>query len=119
MRRSAKVTGYLENLDRSGLSVDIEELLVEFKWDSQTKLEHLEADVKKELSRVESSNLVINQDGGNDKIDQLSGILNDAIKECENMDALLTLYAVELTVCALLVLFHCCADVCDRVLPMI
>lgn len=78
------------------MSVDIEDLLQEFNWDAQGRIDQLKADVRKELSRVESSNVVVNV-GGDDRIDQLSVLLDQAIKECEEMDGLLTLYAVELT----------------------
>lgn len=96
-RRSGKTSVYLEGLDKSGLSVDIDELLLEFNWDGQRKIDQLRADVKKELSRVESSNVVVNVEG-DDRVEQLSILLDKAIKECEDMDGLLTLYAVELTV---------------------
>jgi len=79
------------------MTVDIEELLQEFNWDAKGKIDQLKADVRKELSRVESNNVIINVDG-DDRIEQLSVLLDQAIKECEEMDGLLTLYAVELTV---------------------
>ncbi|KAI5777491.1 exocyst complex component Sec3-domain-containing protein [Geopyxis carbonaria] len=95
-RRSIKPSMYLEGLDKSKMTVDIEELLQEFSWDGQRKVDELTVDVKKELSRVESSNVVINIDD-DDRVEQLSELLDQAIKECEEMDGLLTLYAVELT----------------------
>lgn len=95
-RRSNK-SSYLQGIDKSGMTVDIEELLQEFNWDAKGKIDQLKADVRKELSRVESNNVIINVDG-DDRIEQLSVLLDQAIKECEEMDGLLTLYAVELTV---------------------
>lgn len=77
--------------------MDIDSLLQEFNWDGNKKLEDLKKDVKKELGRVESSNVVINLDH-DDRVEQLSELLDHAITECEEMDGLLTLYAVELTV---------------------
>jgi hypothetical protein len=96
-RRTTRTSTYLEGLDKSGLSVDIDELLQEFSWDGQQKIDQLQADVKKELSRVESSNVVVSVDG-DDRIGHLSALLDKAIQECEEMDGLLTLYAVELSV---------------------
>jgi len=95
-RRSTKPS-YLHGIDKSGMTVDIEELLQEFNWDAKGKIDQLKADVRKELSRVESNNVIINVDG-DDRVEQLSVLLDQAIKECEEMDGLLTLYAVELTV---------------------
>ena len=98
-RKRSLTSSYLQGLDRSSLTVDIDELLAEFKWDGKKKLDELKMDVKKELGRVESSNVVINLDH-DDRVEQLAELLDQAIKECEEMDGLLTLYAVELTVCA-------------------
>jgi hypothetical protein len=96
-RRSSAKTSYLDGIDKTGMSVDIEELLQEFNWDAHGKIDQLKSDVRKELSRVESSNVVAGVDG-DDRVEQLAALLDEAIKECEEMDGLLTLYAVELTV---------------------
>ncbi|CCX14306.1 exocyst complex component Sec3-domain-containing protein [Pyronema domesticum] len=95
-RQSMKSSTYLDGLDRSKLSMDIDALLQEFHWNGQNKLDVLQADVRKELARVESSNVVVSMDD-DDRINQLSELLDKAIQECEEMDGLLTLYAVELS----------------------
>lgn len=96
-RRSTKASKYLDGFDRSQLSLDIDDMLEEFNWDSTGKIDLLQADVKKELSRVESRNVVVSVDG-DQRIEYLSELLDRAIQECEDMDGLLTLYAVELSV---------------------
>ncbi|CCX33919.1 Similar to hypothetical protein [Tuber melanosporum Mel28]; acc. no. XP_002836603 [Pyronema omphalodes CBS 100304] len=48
------------------------------------------------MARVESSNVVVSMDD-DDRINQLSELLDKAIQECEEIDGLLTLYAVELS----------------------
>lgn len=96
-RKSAK-SSYLDDVDTSRVTVDLEELLHEFNWDGRGKVDELEASIKKEIATVESSNIIIHSDGDM-RVDDLSVLLDKAIKECEEMDALLTLYAVELTVC--------------------
>ncbi|KAL7269834.1 hypothetical protein RUND412_007483 [Rhizina undulata] len=95
-KRKSNKSSLLEDLDTSNVAVDIEELLKEFNWDGRGKIEVLEADIKKELANVESRNVIINNQG-DDRIEELSVLLDKAIKECEEMDGLLTLYAVELT----------------------
>lgn len=96
-RRSTKASKYLDGFDKSQLSLDIDDMLEEFNWDSAGKVDLLQADVKKELSRVESRNVVVSVDG-DQRIEFLSELLDRAIQECEDMDGLLTLYAVELSV---------------------
>lgn len=96
----------LDGLDTSVLSVNLEAVLEELKWDGRDKVETLEASLKNELSQVESSNVIIGTDEDN-RVHELSGLLDDAIQGCEEIDSLLTLYAVELSVglTRLLVLF--------------
>lgn len=100
-RKSAK-SSYLDDVDTSRVTVDLEELLHEFNWDGRGKVDELEANIKKEIATVESTNIIIHSDGDL-RVDDLSALLDKAIKECEEMDALLTLYAVELTVCCVFI----------------
>lgn len=95
--RERKKSVYLQKINKTGLSVDLEELLDEFNWNAEKSLDQLYAEVKAELGRVESSNVVVNLDR-DDRVDQLASILDEGIKECELMDGLLTLYSVELSV---------------------
>lgn len=94
--QQCNISTYLEDLDKSSLSLDLNTLLQEFGWDWHKKVDELQLDVKKELARVESSNVTINVDGDG-RVEQLSALLDKAVEECEAMDGLLTLYAVELT----------------------
>jgi len=85
----------LDDLDTSYLSFQIDQVLKEFNWDWCGKVENLEADVRKELAVVEAKNVLINP-GGDERLDELSKMFDDAIEQCEALDGLLTLYAVEL-----------------------
>src|SRR5690606_19833847 len=49
-----------------------------------------------ELVAVEAKNVLINP-GGDERLEELSQMFDQAIAECEKLDGLLTLYAVELT----------------------
>lgn len=102
-KRKSNKSSYLDDVDTSRVTVDLEELLHEFNWDGRGKVDDLETNIKKEIATVESSNIIIHSDGDM-RVDDLSTLLDKAIKECEEMDALLTLYAVELTVCCVLIL---------------
>ncbi|TGZ82072.1 hypothetical protein EX30DRAFT_214145 [Ascodesmis nigricans] len=95
-KQGKKTSSILEKINKTGLSIDLEAMLDEFQWDANKSLDQLQADVKKELSQVESNNVIVNLDHDG-RVDQLSSMLDKAIKECEEMDALLTLYAVELS----------------------
>ena len=95
-RRSVRST-YLDDVDTSRVTVDIEELLREFDWDPQGKVDALEMKIRKEIAEVEAKDVIVNTDG-DPRVEELSNLLDKAIQECDEMDALLTLYAVELTV---------------------
>jgi len=104
-RSTAAVTArnkYTASVDLTNLNVDIEAMLEEFEWDGRKKrIDALEADVKKELAKVESGNIWLNEDedktAGEERVQELSRLLDRAVKDCEELDGLLTLYAVELT----------------------
>lgn len=95
-RRSVR-SSYLDDVDTSRVTVDIEELLREFDWDPQGKVDVLEMKIRKEIAEVEAKDVIVNTDG-DPRVEELSNLLDKAIQECDEMDALLTLYAVELTV---------------------
>lgn len=86
----------LDDLDTSQLSFHVDHILNEFSWDWRGKVENLEADIRKELATVEAKNVLINP-GGDERLGELSKLFDDAIEQCEALDGLLTLYAVELT----------------------
>ncbi|KAI5809017.1 exocyst complex component Sec3-domain-containing protein [Peziza echinospora] len=95
-RKESGTDSVLDELDTSQLSFQIDEVLKEFNWDWRGKVENLEADIKKELATVEAKNVLINP-GGDERLEELSRLFDQAIEECEGLDGLLTLYAVELT----------------------
>ncbi|KAG0633645.1 exocyst complex component Sec3-domain-containing protein [Tuber brumale] len=94
-RKSVK-SSYLDDVDTSRVTVDIEDLLREFDWDPQGKVDVLETKIRREIAEVEAKDVIVNTDG-DPRIEELSGLLDKAILECDEMDSLLTLYAVELT----------------------
>ncbi|CAZ80794.1 unnamed protein product [Tuber melanosporum] len=94
-RKSVK-SSYLNDVDTSRVTVDIEDLLREFNWDPQGKVDALETKIRKDIAEVEAKDVIVNTDGDS-RIEELSSLLDKAIQECDEMDSLLTLYAVELT----------------------
>lgn len=91
---------FLDNFDTSTLDVDISAALKEFNWDGGGRVDALEDKIKTALEDVESKNVIVSTDEGENfrKVKELEHYLDDAIRECEQLDGLLTLYAVELTV---------------------
>ena len=86
----------LDDLDTSQMSLHVDQILNDFSWDWRGRVENLEVDIRKELATVEAKNVLINP-GGDERLGELSKLFDDAIEQCEALDGLLTLYAVELT----------------------
>ncbi|KAF8473326.1 exocyst complex component Sec3-domain-containing protein [Kalaharituber pfeilii] len=86
----------LDEIDTSQLTFNVDKVLKEFNWDWRGKVDILESDIRKELVAVEAKNVLINP-GGDERLEELSKLFDEAIEQCENLDGLLTLYAVELT----------------------
>ncbi|KAK6541255.1 hypothetical protein TWF694_008621 [Orbilia ellipsospora] len=95
-------TRYMSQIDLSSLTVDIDAVLDEFGWDGRTmKIDDLEAEVRQELAKVESGNIWMatddeNKAANNTRIDELARRLDETLVQCDELDGLLTLYAVEL-----------------------
>ncbi|KAF3923789.1 hypothetical protein AA313_de0206910 [Arthrobotrys entomopaga] len=93
---------YMSQIDLSSLTVDIDAVLDEFGWDGRTmKIDDLEAEVRQELAKVESGNIWMatddeNKAANNTRIDELARRLDETLVQCDELDGLLTLYAVEL-----------------------
>ncbi|RPA92298.1 hypothetical protein L873DRAFT_1794321 [Choiromyces venosus 120613-1] len=67
----------------------------EFNWDPQGKVDALDMNIHKEITEVESKDVIMNTDG-NLGLEELSNLQVKAIQESDEMEARLTLYAVEL-----------------------
>ncbi|EWC45281.1 hypothetical protein DRE_06008 [Drechslerella stenobrocha 248] len=93
---------YLSQIDVTNLTVDIDNVLEDFGWDGrEMKIDALEHEVRQELAKVESGNIWIATDEENKvanstRIDELARQLDETLAQCDELDGLLTLYAVEL-----------------------
>ncbi|KAH9828460.1 exocyst complex component SEC3-like [Teratosphaeria destructans] len=85
-----------------GRCLDFEETLNNFGWTDPAltpkKLEELEADLRREVARVEAGySLAHNDPQRDDKVAQVDALLDRTIQECDELEGLLTLYNVELS----------------------
>ncbi|KAF3905403.1 hypothetical protein ABW21_db0207968 [Orbilia brochopaga] len=93
---------YMSQIDVTNLTVDIDNILQDFGWDGrEMKIDALEHEIRQELAKVESGNIWIATDDQNKaanhiKIDELARTLDETLAQCDELDGLLTLYAVEL-----------------------
>lgn len=106
-RRSLAQAQYLSKLgvDPSvleGRGLDFEIALSDFGWGNSAsqskKLEAIEADVRRELGRVEAGSWLGHLEQKDDRVEAVEKLLDKAIAECEELEGLLTLYNVELSV---------------------
>lgn len=105
-RRSNQQAKYLTKLgiDPSileGRGLEFEATLEDFGWGSSDlhpkKIEALEADIKRELGRVEAGSWLNHLDQKDDRVEAVEKMLDKAIAECDELEGLLTLYNVELS----------------------
>ncbi|KAK6332751.1 hypothetical protein TWF696_002773 [Orbilia brochopaga] len=93
---------YMSQIDVANLTVDIDNVLEDFGWDGrEMKIDALEHEIRQELAKVESGNIWIATDAENKaanhtRIDELARTLDETLAQCDELDGLLTLYAVEL-----------------------
>ena len=87
-------------LDERG--IDFDEILTDLGWNGrlsdEQKIEDLEADVRREIGRVEATSWLGNLEQQEGKVEQLAVLIDKTIEECEELDGLLTLYSHELNV---------------------
>lgn len=87
-------------LDGRGLEFEI--LLGEFGWGSSElsvkNIESLESDIKREIARVEAGSWLNHLEQKDDRVEAVEKMLDRAITECDELEGLLTLYNVELSV---------------------
>ena len=88
-----------------GRTLDIETSLRDFGWTEGDALkksyDELQADIRRDLARVETGSWLGNFDHNDDRVAVVSKMLDRVIAECDELDGLLTLYNVELGVCKL------------------
>ena len=93
------------NVDPSlleGQGADFDEILTDLGWNGKLeedkKIEDLEADIRREIGRVQASSWLGHLEQQEGKVDQLGKLFEKTIEECEELDGLLTLYSHELNV---------------------
>ncbi|EOA91743.1 uncharacterized protein SETTUDRAFT_178171 [Exserohilum turcica Et28A] len=86
-------------LDERGL--EFESLLSELGWGGNElapkHIESLEADIKREIARVEAGSWLSHLEQKDDRVEAVERLLDRAIAECDELEGLLTLYNVELS----------------------
>lgn len=104
-RRSAQQENHLRSLNidprqLDGRGIQFESILSDFGWGSGIlkgrQLDDLEADLKRELGRVEAGSWLGHLEQKDDRVDIVDQMLDRAIAECDELDGLLTIYSAEL-----------------------
>jgi hypothetical protein len=106
-RREANMTKYSNALgidpsllqDRGG---DFDDILTDLGWDGKLpedkRIEDFEADIRREIGRVQAKSWLGHLELQEGKVDQLAKLIDKTIEECDELDGLLTLYSHELNV---------------------
>lgn len=85
-----------------GRGVEFDDILTDLGWNGrlsdEKRIEDLEADVRREIGRVEATSWLGNLEQQEGKVDQLAKLIDKTIEECDELDGLLTLYSHELNV---------------------
>ena len=85
-----------------GKGNDIDSILSEFGWEGDgihtKRVETLEADLRREIARAEGGSWLWQLDQKDERVATVEQLLDQAIAECDELDGLLTLYGVELSV---------------------
>lgn len=106
-RREDNIVKYCQALDIEASLVEgtggyFDEILTDLGWNGrlsdEKKIEDLEADIRREIGRVQATSWLGNIEQQEGKIDQLAKLIDRTIEECEELDGLLTLYSHELGV---------------------
>lgn len=87
-----------------GRGVEFDDILVGIGWeghiDSDKRLQDLEAQVRREIGRVQANSWLGHLEVHEGKMDQLGQLFDRTISECDQLDGLLTLYSHELNTLA-------------------
>ena len=87
-------------LDDRGVYFD--DILTDLGWngklDVEKRIEDFEADIRREIGRVQANSWLGHLELQEGKVDQLAKLLDKTIEEAEELDGLLTLYSHELNV---------------------
>ncbi|KAK2744090.1 hypothetical protein FQN55_006958 [Onygenales sp. PD_40] len=87
-----------------GKGAYFDDILTDIGWDGKLsedkRIEDLEADVRREIGRVQASSWLGHLELQEGKVDQLARLFDKTIAECDELDGLLMLYAHELNTLA-------------------
>lgn len=101
----------IESKILDGRGVDFDDTLTDLGWNGrlndEKRIEDLEADVRREIGRVEATSWLGNLEQQEGKVDQLAKLIEKTVEECDELDGLLTLYSHEMSVSHLLHLSIC------------
>lgn len=90
-----------------GRGVDFDAILTDLGWngrlDEEKRIEDLEADIRREIGRVQANSWLGHLEQQEGKVEQLAKLFDKTIEECDELDGLLTLYSHELNVSILIV----------------
>lgn len=79
---------------------EYESVLADFGWETSIlhgqKVDALESDLRREVARLEAGSWLGSSDQKDERVEIVETMLDKAIAECDEMEGLLTLYAVEL-----------------------
>jgi len=85
-----------------GRGLEFEALLSDFGWGSSElssrNLETVEAEIRREIARVEAGSWLTHLEQKDERVETVERLLDRAIAECDELEGLLTLYNVELSV---------------------
>lgn len=85
-----------------GCGINFDDILTDLGWNGRLsddkRIEDLEADIRREIGRVEATSWLGNLEQQEGKVDNLARLIDKTIEECDELDGLLTLYAHELNV---------------------
>ncbi|KAF2468634.1 uncharacterized protein BDR25DRAFT_265418 [Lindgomyces ingoldianus] len=108
-RKKRRSNQQVKNISRLGIDpgmldgrgLEFENLLSEFGWGSSElsgkNIESLEADIKREIARVEAGSWLNHLEQKDERVEAVEKMLDRAIAECDELEGLLTLYNVELS----------------------
>lgn len=108
-RKKRRSNQQIQNISKLGIDpqiidergLEFESLLSELGWGSNElspkNIESLEADIKREIARVEAGSWLNHLEQKDDRVEAVERMLDRAIAECDELEGLLTLYNVELS----------------------
>lgn len=86
----------------NGQHLEYENVLSEFNWDTNLlqvkQIDVLKTNIRRDIARLEAGSWLGDSEHKDDRVAMVEHLLNQSIAECDEMEGLLTLYSVELSV---------------------